>query len=69
MDVFEASSKGADISASRPRLEHAQIITQADRERLGRLGGACFFIVEFIYFTPDLYSHRQYTADTRVSPF
>ncbi|KAJ7078906.1 amidohydrolase family-domain-containing protein [Mycena belliarum] len=38
MDVFEASLKGIDISASRPRLEHAQIVTQADRERLGRLG-------------------------------
>ncbi|KAJ7668392.1 amidohydrolase 3 [Mycena polygramma] len=38
MDVFEASLKGINISASRPRLEHAQIITQADRERLGRLG-------------------------------
>ncbi|KAJ7497125.1 amidohydrolase family-domain-containing protein [Mycena latifolia] len=38
MDVFEASLKGINISASRPRLEHAQIITQTDRERLGRLG-------------------------------
>ncbi|KAJ7675109.1 amidohydrolase family-domain-containing protein [Mycena rosella] len=38
MDVFEATLKGINISASRPRLEHAQIITQADRERLGRLG-------------------------------
>ncbi|KAJ7350257.1 amidohydrolase family-domain-containing protein [Mycena albidolilacea] len=38
LDVFEASLKGINISASRPRLEHAQIITQADRERLGKLG-------------------------------
>ncbi|KAJ7124911.1 amidohydrolase family-domain-containing protein [Mycena epipterygia] len=38
LDAFEASLKGINISASRPRLEHAQIITQADRERLGRLG-------------------------------
>ncbi|KAJ7647499.1 amidohydrolase family-domain-containing protein [Roridomyces roridus] len=38
MDVFEASLKGINISASRPRLEHAQIITQADRVRLGKLG-------------------------------
>ncbi|KAJ6558569.1 amidohydrolase family-domain-containing protein [Mycena vulgaris] len=38
MDVFEASLKGINISASRPRLEHAQIITSADRERLGKLG-------------------------------
>ncbi|KAF7362054.1 putative amidohydrolase YtcJ [Mycena venus] len=38
VDVFEASLKGINISASRPRLEHAQIITQADRIRLGKLG-------------------------------
>ncbi|KAJ7287350.1 amidohydrolase family-domain-containing protein [Mycena rebaudengoi] len=38
MDVFEATLQGVNISASRPRLEHAQIITHADRERLGRLG-------------------------------
>ncbi|KAJ7188474.1 amidohydrolase family-domain-containing protein [Mycena filopes] len=38
LDVFEASLKGINISASRPRLEHAQIITKADRERLGKLG-------------------------------
>ncbi|KAJ7782863.1 amidohydrolase family-domain-containing protein [Mycena metata] len=38
LDVFEAELKGVNISASRPRLEHAQIITKADRERLGRLG-------------------------------
>ncbi|KAJ6593701.1 amidohydrolase family-domain-containing protein [Mycena capillaripes] len=38
MDVFEASLKGVNISATRPRLEHAQIVTAADRERLGKLG-------------------------------
>ncbi|KAJ7065050.1 amidohydrolase family-domain-containing protein [Mycena amicta] len=38
LDVFETALKGVDISRSRPRLEHAQIITAADRERLGRLG-------------------------------
>ncbi|KAJ7251771.1 amidohydrolase family-domain-containing protein [Mycena haematopus] len=38
LDIFEASLKGINISASRPRLEHAQIINQADRERLGKLG-------------------------------
>ncbi|KAK7057396.1 putative amidohydrolase YtcJ [Favolaschia claudopus] len=38
LDVFEACLEGVNISASRPRLEHAQIITQADRVRLGKLG-------------------------------
>lgn len=39
IDVFEASLKGVNVTASRPRLEHAQIITKDDRNRLGRLGG------------------------------
>ncbi|KAF7321442.1 putative amidohydrolase YtcJ [Mycena kentingensis (nom. inval.)] len=38
LDVFETVLQGVDISASRPRLEHAQIITASDRKRLGKLG-------------------------------
>jgi len=38
LDVFEASLKGVNVSALRPRLEHAQIMTEADMKRLGRLG-------------------------------
>ncbi|KAG6866609.1 hypothetical protein C0991_000719 [Blastosporella zonata] len=38
LDAFEASLEGANVTALRPRLEHAQIMTVADMKRLGRLG-------------------------------
>lgn len=39
LDAFEASLQGVNVTATRPRLEHAQIMTQGDMKRLGRLGG------------------------------
>ena len=39
LDAFEASLKGANVTALRPRLEHAQMMTKADMVRLGKLGG------------------------------
>ncbi|KAG6891752.1 hypothetical protein C0992_006173 [Termitomyces sp. T32_za158] len=39
LDAFEASLEGANVTALRPRLEHAQIMTIEDMKRLGRLGG------------------------------
>ncbi|KZP34268.1 hypothetical protein FIBSPDRAFT_846377 [Athelia psychrophila] len=38
LDAFEAALKDVNISASRPRLEHAQIMTTEDMVRLGNLG-------------------------------
>jgi len=38
LDAFEASLKGANVTALRPRLEHAQMMTKADMIRLGKLG-------------------------------
>lgn len=38
LDAFEASLKGANVTALRPRLEHAQMMTRADMKRLGKLG-------------------------------
>ncbi|KAJ7215765.1 amidohydrolase family-domain-containing protein [Mycena haematopus] len=38
LDAFEASLQGANVTALRPRLEHAQLMTKADMEKLGRLG-------------------------------
>lgn len=38
LDAFEEALKGANSSALRPRLEHAQIMTKEDMARLGRLG-------------------------------
>ena len=43
LDVFESSLKGVNVTALRPRLEHAQMMTVADMRRLGKLGGqSCF---------------------------
>ncbi|KAF7334584.1 Amidohydro-3 domain-containing protein [Mycena venus] len=39
LDAFEASLQGVNVTALRPRLEHAQLMTKADMQRLGRLGG------------------------------
>ncbi|KAF5326133.1 hypothetical protein D9611_000139 [Ephemerocybe angulata] len=38
LDVFESSLKGVNVTALRPRLEHAQMMTVADMKRLGKLG-------------------------------
>ncbi|KAJ6476492.1 amidohydrolase family-domain-containing protein [Mycena vitilis] len=38
LDAFEASLKGVNVTALRPRLEHAQLMTKADMKRLGSLG-------------------------------
>ncbi|KAL1735824.1 amidohydrolase family-domain-containing protein [Schizophyllum commune] len=38
LDAFEAALANTNISAVRPRLEHAQLMTDKDIERLGRLG-------------------------------
>ncbi|TFK44572.1 amidohydrolase family-domain-containing protein [Crucibulum laeve] len=38
LDAFEASLVGVNVTALRPRLEHAQMMTKADMARLGRLG-------------------------------
>ncbi|TFK44025.1 amidohydrolase family-domain-containing protein [Crucibulum laeve] len=38
LDAFEAALQGANVTALRPRLEHAQIMTKADMNRLGKLG-------------------------------
>uniref|UniRef100_A0A0W0F778 Amidohydrolase 3 domain-containing protein n=1 Tax=Moniliophthora roreri TaxID=221103 RepID=A0A0W0F778_MONRR len=38
LDAFEEALKDANVTALRPRLEHAQIISKEDVERLGKLG-------------------------------
>jgi len=39
LDVFENALKDTNVTALRPRLEHAQIMTKGDMARLGKLGG------------------------------
>jgi predicted amidohydrolase YtcJ len=55
INAFEASLKGANVTALRPRIEHAQFMTEADMQRLGRLGGkascvigTCVIVMSFI---------------------
>ncbi|KAJ7609921.1 amidohydrolase family-domain-containing protein [Roridomyces roridus] len=38
LDAFEAALEGVNVTALRPRLEHAQLMTREDMERLGKLG-------------------------------
>ncbi|GBE81356.1 amidohydrolase family-domain-containing protein [Sparassis latifolia] len=38
LDAFEAALQEANVTALRPRLEHAQILTEADMVRFGDLG-------------------------------
>ncbi|KAN0134017.1 Amidohydrolase family domain containing protein [Lactarius tabidus] len=38
IDAFESALQGINVTALRPRLEHAQIITHADMRRLAKLG-------------------------------
>ncbi|KAE9401637.1 amidohydrolase 3 [Gymnopus androsaceus JB14] len=38
LDAFQASLSGVNVTALRPRLEHAQIMTKSDMLRLGKLG-------------------------------
>lgn len=45
LNAFEASLKGVNVTALRPRLEHAQMMTKADMKRLGKLGGVPAFLI------------------------
>lgn len=40
LDAFENALQDTNVTALRPRLEHAQIMTRRDMGRLGKLGGA-----------------------------
>jgi hypothetical protein len=44
LDAFEASLKNVNTAVVRPRLEHAQILTPADIERIAALGGELGFL-------------------------
>lgn len=39
LDAFENALKDTNVTALRPRLEHAQIMRKQDMARLGKLGG------------------------------
>lgn len=48
LDAFEAALKDVDVSALRPRLEHAQIMTESDMTRLGKLGGMYYYVLRLL---------------------
>ena len=39
LDAFDAALKDANVTALRPRLEHAQLLAERDMARFGALGG------------------------------
>lgn len=39
LDAFEKALDGVDVVALRPRLEHAQLLSESDMKRFGKLGG------------------------------
>ncbi len=43
LDSLEAALSGVNVSALRPRLEHAQIMTYVDIKRVGKIGGTLLF--------------------------
>jgi predicted amidohydrolase YtcJ len=39
LDAFKTASKDVNVTELRPRLEHAQMLTNTDLQRVGKLGG------------------------------
>jgi predicted amidohydrolase YtcJ len=55
LDIFEKMIYNNPNKDARPRIEHAQIMTQHDLQRIGRLGGECMIIKLFIFKLIDTY--------------
>lgn len=62
LDTFEAALKDVDVTALRPRLEHAQILTQSDLERVGKLGGEHFVSLMSMEVESSLFSHFKHST-------
>lgn len=65
LNAFEKALEGANVSALRPRIEHAQMMTKEDMVRLGKLGGKYNNIV-VRPCTKLVCSHRKCTAHSCV---
>lgn len=39
LDAFEEALQGANVTALRPRIEHAQMVRHVDMARMGKIGG------------------------------
>ncbi|KAJ7434315.1 amidohydrolase family-domain-containing protein [Mycena galericulata] len=64
LDAFEASLKGVNVTALRPRLEHAQLLTKADMQRLGKLG--VIASVQPTHVTSDMWYAQDRLGPERV---
>lgn len=62
LDIYEEMfhRNGANFTQWRPRIEHAQILTQQDLERIGKLGGKKFEVPN-VFFS-------QYQVIASVQP-
>lgn len=72
LDAFESALTGANVSSLRPRLEHAQIMTESDMARLGELGGKPSSIFCVCCEIPDKNfndSDCEHTTNSCVSKF
>ncbi|VDC03608.1 unnamed protein product [Peniophora sp. CBMAI 1063] len=64
LDVFESALDGVNVTALRPRLEHAQIIRHSDMTRLAELG--VIASVQPTHATDDMYFAEQRLGSERV---
>ncbi|KZV76297.1 amidohydrolase 3 [Peniophora sp. CONT] len=64
LDVFESALEGINVTALRPRLEHAQIIRHSDMTRLAKLG--VIASVQPTHATDDMYFAEQRLGPERV---
>ena len=75
LDAFEAALAHANVTALRPRLEHAQILAKKDMARFGDLGGKPSFddapyaahLTAISHPAHDTISYRERPAHPRVS--
>ena len=60
LDAFQNALKDTNVTALRPRLEHAQIMRSQDMARLGKLGGEStgLYISRGSYWSTGQFSHR-----------
>ncbi|KAK0212699.1 amidohydrolase family-domain-containing protein [Desarmillaria ectypa] len=64
LDAFEKALSGIDVAALRPRLEHAQLLTEADMKRVGELG--VIASVQPTHVTDDMWYAEERLGPDRV---
>ncbi|KAI0700891.1 amidohydrolase family-domain-containing protein [Cytidiella melzeri] len=64
LDAFEAALKDANVTALRPRLEHAQILAEKDMARFGALG--VIASIQPTHATDDMWYAEERLGPTRI---